>query len=132
MMACISDSAGLIYYKTNQGGTTKEVFNFIFNLDIILGEFNPLMIMVNALGHKSLAEVFPSRDFLYLPPYSPFLNPIESSLSALKTRPKQLLKDAKDIYNHQYARRKIFDIRILYDPLQEVIVKHSQDLYVPT
>ena len=106
-MACISDSAGLIYYETNQGGTTKEVFvNFLYNLDVILGDFNPLIIMDNALCHNSLAEVFPNRDFVYLPPYSPFLNPIESCFSALKARLKQLLKDVVDIYNHQYARRQ--------------------------
>ena len=60
--------------------------NLIQNLDIIVGEFNTWIIMDKALYHTSIGELFPHRKFVYLPPYSPFLNPIENCFSVLKKR----------------------------------------------
>ena len=106
LIAAISDGAGLVYFEIHTRGVTKDIFhNFIFNLDIILGEFNPLILMDNARCHNDIADSFPARSFKYLPPYSPFLNPIENCFSVIKARLKHLLNDVAGTCNVQQARR---------------------------
>ena len=106
LIAAISDGAGLVYYECHNRGVTKEIFqNFIFNLDIILGNYNPLIIMDNAPCHNDVALRFPARQFRYLSPYSPFLNPIENCFATIKSCLKRLLNDVVGSCNVQQAHR---------------------------
>ena len=105
LIAAISDTAGLVYSEHHCKGVKKDVFiNFIFNLDIILGDHNPTIILDNAPCHNGIAENFSNRNFKYLPPYSPFLNPIENCFSVIKARIKHLLNDVVGICNLRTAQ----------------------------
>ena len=102
LIAAISDGAGLVYYEHYNGGVTKAIFQeSIFNLDIILDTYNPVIIMDNAPSHNNVALSFPARQFRYLPPYSPFLNPIENCFSTIKACLKRLLNDVVGTCNLQ-------------------------------
>ena len=71
---------------------TKQVFaNYIFNLKIILGAEPAVIILDNAPCHSNIDQDFPEVEIKYLPPYSPFLNPIENSFSVLKSAIKRHL-----------------------------------------
>ena len=72
---------------------TKQVFaNYIFYLKIILGAEPAVIILDNAPCHSNIDQDFPEVELKYLPPYSPFLNPIENSFSVLKSAIKRHLQ----------------------------------------
>ena len=61
------------------------------SLEVMVGDFTVVFIMDNALIHNSMSETYPSLQFKYLSPYSPFLNAIEITFSVLKNYLKQHL-----------------------------------------
>ena len=95
-------------YTTYSGGTTGDVFvDYLENILIPTLHKGDIVIMDNLRSHhvKKVAEVLEKADvkLLYLPPYSPDLNPIEkmwskikSILRKLKARTIQALPDAID------------------------------------
>ena len=95
-------------YTTYSGGTTGDVFvDYLENILIPTLHKGDIVIMDNLRSHhvKKVAEVLEKAEvkLLYLPPYSPDLNPIEkmwskikSILRKLKARTIQALPDAID------------------------------------
>ena len=80
VIAAVSDQVGLLYHEVHMMSVTKQVFaNYIFNLKIILGAEPAVIILDNAPCHSNIDQDFPEVEIKYLPPYSPFLNPIENS-----------------------------------------------------
>ena len=53
-------------------------------LEAYLDGLNVAVIMDNAPIHRNMDEIYPNLNVKYLPPYSPFLNPIESCFSVFK------------------------------------------------
>ena len=89
----MSDQVGLLYHEVHMMSVTKQVFaNYIFNLKIILGAEPAVIILDNAPCHSNIDQDFPEVEIKYLPPYSPFLNPIENSFSVLKSAIKRHLQ----------------------------------------
>ena len=101
-------------YTTYPGGTTKERFtDYLENILFPTLKENDIIIMDNMRTHHAnavteLAERLHIR-ILYLPPYSPDLNPIEKMWSKIKSilrktkaRTKEDLQKAVD-----YAFKKI-------------------------
>lgn len=79
-----------------EGATTREVFETYIE-KVLAPELRPgqVVVMDNLSSHKGqrVRELIEGRDceLLYLPPYSPDLNPIEEAFSKLKA----LLRRAK-------------------------------------
>jgi len=73
---------GPIHYKILMGSVTKQKYQeFINELDGKLPETRHYLIQDNASIHKNVNS---SHELKFLPPYSPFLNPIEAVFSKLK------------------------------------------------
>lgn len=86
---------GTMLYTTYSGGTTSEKFNDYLENTLIphLGK-NSIIIMDNMKSHhaKDVKRCLNERrvSYLYLPPYSPDLNPIEKLWSKIKATLRKL------------------------------------------
>ena len=77
LIASKSDQVGILYHEITCGSVNKNRFSeFMKNLCVILGEERACFIMDYAPVHNEIEGTIdvPVRK---LPPYSPFLNPIE-------------------------------------------------------
>ena len=61
------------------------------SLETMVGEYPIVFTMDNAPVQSSMPETYPTLQFKYLPPYSPFLNPIENTFSVFKNYTEQHL-----------------------------------------
>lgn len=83
-------SDGTLHYTTFSGGTTVEHFKQYLK-DILLPHLNSnsVLVMDNMKSHhaKSVKDLLDSSGvrYIYLPPYSPDLNPIEKLWSKVKS-----------------------------------------------
>ena len=66
----------------------RSIIYFMTNLQAILGDEDAVLIMDNAPCYKNIGF-----DIKYLPPHSPFLNPIEECFSVFKSYSKHRLND---------------------------------------
>lgn len=90
VIIAIYDVGGLIYHEIHVQSVTKEVFHdFLTSLEVILDEDDAVVIMDNASCHRDAAQSLTSHEMRYLPPHSPFLNPIEKCFGVLKASPQQ-------------------------------------------
>ena len=84
-----------MYHELHFGPVNGQTFNhFLASLTSIIHGYPAVLIMDNAPIHNNMAETYPDVQFRYLPPYSPFLNPIENMFSVLKNFIKQHLHAA--------------------------------------
>jgi hypothetical protein len=77
---------GSTYYEIVQGSVKRERFGqFIQKLPHPPGT---VLLMDNSTTHKELASVYASKGYvpLFLPPYSPIYQPVESAFSAVKRK----------------------------------------------
>lgn len=92
VIAAIADGGGVLYHEVHFGKVNGETFKqFMVSLEVIIGGSNSVIIMDNAPVHRGIIEEFPALKIKMLPPYSPFLNPIENCFSVFKTFIKQYL-----------------------------------------
>ena len=106
LIAAISDVGGLIYHEIHVQSVTKEVFHdFLASLEVILGEDDAVVIMDNAPCHRDAAQSLTNHEMRYLPPYSPFLNPIENCFGVLKATLKHHLNNIAGGCDTAAARR---------------------------
>ena len=92
VIAAIAERAGVLYYEVHFGRVTGDTFKqFMVSLEVVIGGCNSVVIMDNAPVHNGIVEEFPAMTIKMLPPYSPFLNPIENCFSVFKTFLKQYL-----------------------------------------
>ena len=79
---------GMIYHKIHNAAVNRPDFQVCLNemkIKLIeIGIENPLVILDNARIHHSRVLDWTGFDVLYLPPYCPFLNPIENCFSKWK------------------------------------------------
>lgn len=86
------NKCGMVFYKINNGPVNGENFKqFLIDLKItctLIGIQNPTFVMDNAKIHHyrglDILVTNSNYNFFYLPPYSPFLNPIENVFSKWK------------------------------------------------
>ena len=64
----------------------------------------PIILLNNAPCHRGVQERYPDADIRFLPPWSPFLNPIENCFSTLKAHLKHRLNDIADTSTLAAAR----------------------------
>ena len=98
---------GVIYHEMVDGGVGKQRFaDFLQSLSTVIGEDEEVTILFdNAPSHQGVedAVILPRTHQLQrLPPYSPFLNPIENVFSVLKAHVKQ----------HMAAHQPVLDDRV--------------------
>ena len=80
---------GTLHYTTFSGGTTVEKFKQYLETDLLPHlNGNSVLVMDNMKSHhaKAVKELLDSSGvrYIYLPPYSPDLNPIEKLWSKVK------------------------------------------------
>ena len=111
VIVAISDQVGVLYYEVKEGGVNQEKFaDFLTSLSVVIGEeeaAEAVVVMDNAPCHRRAHE-WPNLSIKYLPPYSPFLNPIEECFSVFKAYLKHRLNDisAANLDNAAAARRE--------------------------
>lgn len=80
---------GVLQWKLVNGPFTRESYTeFLVELSEILAGRRFHFIMDNCSIHKDIILDREKHSVRYLPPYSPFLNPIEAAFSALKAEVK--------------------------------------------
>ena len=85
VIAAISDQVGVFYHELHFGPVNGEIFNhFMASLEAMVGDYPVVFIVDNAPIHNSMPKTYPTTQFKYLPPYSPFFNPIENTFSVLR------------------------------------------------
>ena len=79
---------GLIYHKIQSGGMTGARFNeFLENTNEHLDENEThYLIFDGAPAHRRAAPPAENTQVKVLPPYSPFLNPVEQAISCSRIR----------------------------------------------
>jgi len=96
---------GEVAFTTFQGGTTGEKF-LTYLKDVLIPTLRPgdIVIMDNLRTHhiQAVSELLHDAnvDILYLPPYSPDLNPIEKLWSKLKAILRKLRIRSLDALEH--------------------------------
>jgi transposase len=84
--------SGIVHYKIIIGAYTNATFSeFLTELSEILADAPRYIVMDNCRIHYNVYLHRQEHTMVYLPPYSPFLNPIESAFSALKADMKERL-----------------------------------------
>ena len=63
----------VFYHELHFGPVNGEIFNHsMASLEAMVGDFTVAFIMENASIQNSMPETYPTLQFKYLPPYSPF------------------------------------------------------------
>ena len=109
VIVAICDTVGVLYHEIHERGVNREVFyDFLTNLQVIIGEEDVVVVMDNAPCHRRMDIEFPRLAIKFLPPYSPFLNPIEECFSVFKAYLKHRLNDisAGNLDDRAAARRE--------------------------
>ncbi|XP_064100877.1 uncharacterized protein LOC135211501 [Macrobrachium nipponense] len=106
LIAAISDQDELVYHEIHTSTVNMDRFKDYFtSLNAILGEEDCIIFMDNAPCHNNISDIFPKRVIRYLPPYSPFLNPIETCFSVIKVLLKNTLNSIVDRSDVTVARQ---------------------------
>ena len=93
----VASGAGIVYYELQDTTMTAQRFkHFLDNLQVVLHALDAnnactTIVMDNAPVHRG-ASCGDSM-LRYLPPYSPFLNPIENCFSVIKMKIRELLRE---------------------------------------
>lgn len=110
VIAAISDQYedGVLYYQVVQGGVNSEKFtDFMQSLCAIIGEDEDIkIVMDNAPCHRNVEQLVvmsENQEVVKLPPWSPFLNPIENCFSVMKAATKQRLALDQTRFNSREA-----------------------------
>ena len=94
----ISEDLGVVHWQVFEGGMTREIFSgFLSEISALIGEENPCsLIFDNARSHQNVQDPAPGHECVFLPPYSPQLNPIELAFSTIKAEIKRQLSVRQD------------------------------------
>ena len=103
-LMCAISTAGLISWSLKGGAYNTQTFKeFIVEKLVPYFRANPekILVMDNVQFHKTVTVQELLRDnnirYMYLPPYSPQLNPIEEFFSMIKARYKQIKTQFRDV-----------------------------------
>lgn len=83
LFGCIDPVTGIVHTDVAEKGNTKTFFKFILKVTKEYSEYKVVMVVDNVRYHharrlKPILEKFKNRiELVYLPAYSPDLNPIE-------------------------------------------------------
>ena len=104
---------GVIHHKLKSGSFDRSAFQeFLTELSIIIGDEEVYFIMDNCRIHYETFAEYDRHKIVFLPPYSPMLNPIESIFSVLKSNVKSENAKAniiKSAQSHTALKKSIED-----------------------
>ena len=105
---CDQHPDGVVYHEVVQGGVNRETFaDFMQSLCAIIGPQEDVkIVMDNAPCHRNIEQLVSMTDnqeIKKLPPWSPFLNPIENCFSVMKASAKQQIALAQPRLNSREA-----------------------------
>jgi len=105
--------SGMLHYKTKLGGFKGEDYRSFFGelVELLMVDQtrNFSLVMDNASIHYGLDSTPNAIEVVYLPPYSPFLNPIEAFFSVFKSNLKTLLANVSGVISYQERKRKVLE-----------------------
>ena len=97
LVMAIASGIGVVYFELQRGTMTKDRYqHFLDNLEHVLISSGAAMpqvtvVMDNAPVHNGAA--CEDAEVKYLPPYSPFLNPVENCFSVFKLKLREVLRE---------------------------------------
>lgn len=98
---------GIIHKQFLIGPYNREKFvTFLEELSQLVADHEVFFIMDNCRIHHNILLNDPNHQIVYLPPYSPFLNPIESAFSVLKAEVKKKLASLTTSLPFIYSERR--------------------------
>lgn len=110
VIAAISDqyADGVLYYEIVKGGVNREKFaSFMQSLSAVIGEDEEVkIVMDNAPCHQNVEQmvsITDNQEVVKLPPWSPFLNPIENCFSVMKAAAKRRMALEQPRLNNREA-----------------------------
>lgn len=106
-LVAVTPDVGVLHYECfDRGVNHDDVASFVQTLSVILDDEPALLIMDNAPSHRHLRDPSPVHQVKFLPPYSPFLNPIENCFSVLKANGKQRLAHIQHLVDNVVVARE--------------------------
>lgn len=112
---------GVIHYKILNGPFTKETYTeFMVELSELLAGVQFHFVMDNCSIHKNIQIDNNEHSVHFLPPYSPFLNPIEAAFSAFKAEVKSRWNAPGFHGGYTYPERRAALMAMLSDCLQVI------------
>lgn len=97
MIGAIDEFSGLRHYSVIKGSNNKDIFtNFLKGLHSKLGDQHAYIVLDNLSVHHSkvvreAVQQMSNLQFIWLPPYSCSLNPIEKLWNLVKNKWRRLL-----------------------------------------
>jgi len=118
---------GPVHHKIVMGGVTRSIYqDFLIELDGKLPPTEHYLIQDNASVHKNVTS---RNNLQYLPPYSPFLNPIETVFSKLKSIVRSKLSRMKDFLHTSNAQRMALLSNIIVDTIESGEFSNLMEYY---
>ena len=106
-LVAVTPDVGVVHFESFQRGVNQDdVAEFVTTLSTLLGEEQATLLMDNAPSHRNLQPPAPHHPVMFIPPYSPFLNPIENCFSVLKSSAKQRLALIQGIVDDRALARE--------------------------
>jgi hypothetical protein len=123
-------SSGVLHYKLIVGAFDREKFTaFLTELSEILAGFPFHFVMDNCRIHHGLELDRDEHQIRYLPPYSPFLNPIEAAFSALKAEVKNKMNAPGINPGYTYPERRSFLLNTIITALPVITTPKCRSYY---
>ena len=98
---------GLLHSKIIIGAYNHvKYLEFLCELSEIVADVPCYFVMNNCRIHKEIELDREEHEIRYLPPYSPFLNPIEAAFSCLKAKVKAELSSSFTDLGFTYPERR--------------------------
>ena len=126
---------GIAHFQVLEGSFKRETYqSFLIELSTKLPDTKHYFIQDNASIHSNCITWKPEHEMVYLPPYSPFLNPIECVFSKLKRRIRSKmgltgatnmtrLSYIKGLLEEEVNSNQFNDLREYYNHIQTFTVK---------
>ena len=111
-IVAVTPDVGVLYYEAYERGVKHhDVLRFVRSVAAILGDGDgdgkrATLIMDNAPSHRAIQDPDEERRVKFLPPHSPFLNPIDNCFSVLKAHAKQRIAHIQEeVDSRELARQ---------------------------
>ena len=106
-LVAITPDVGVLHFECfDRGVNHDDVKSFVRTFSVILDEEPATILLDNAPSHRHLQSPTANHQVVFLPPYSPFLNPIENCFSVLKADAKQRLAHIQHIVDSPGLARR--------------------------
>jgi hypothetical protein len=121
---------GVLHHKILNGAFTRENYTeFIVELSEMMAGGRFYFVMDNCIIHKDIALDRAEHTIRYLPPYSPFLNPIEAAFSAFKADVKARWNAPGFIKGYAYPECRSALISVLESSLNVITAVKCRAFY---